>query len=282
MSDEIDKSWPGARRAFDVPFAVVALFLLCPVMIGIAVSVRLKIGSPVLFTPTRVGQYFEPFKMSKFLTMRNTRGPDGQFLPDSERRTPLGNKFRSSRLDELPNLYDILKRKMQLIGPRPAPANELTLAYFKPDNVEEEEWLTGEVYAEKRKWILEAIKERQSILPGIIALGHIKNHKKRRNAELPPIERLEEELKYVQARKAGGCWRLDIKILFMAAAMMATTLVKGGGDLSRSTDRRFVDDSIQALRRPPGVRPRYRERPFGANRLPSQTDTQPGAGCGLH
>ncbi len=76
-------------------------------------------GSPVLFRQTRPGQDGQPFNMMKFRSMRVSKGPDGQQLPDAERITPLGGKLRSSSLDELPGLWNVLKGDMSLVGPRP-------------------------------------------------------------------------------------------------------------------------------------------------------------------
>ena len=107
------------KRVFDAMVALVALCLLSPVLVLVAWQIRRKLGSPVLFQQVRPGRYGRPFKMVKFRTMRDAIDADGNPLPDSERMTPFGSLLRSSSLDELPELWNVLKGEMSLVGPRP-------------------------------------------------------------------------------------------------------------------------------------------------------------------
>jgi sugar transferase EpsL len=107
------------KRLFDVIFTLVALILLSPFLLLIALLVRIFIGAPVLFTQTRPGYQGRPFHIYKFRTMTNRLAPDGNLLPDAERITPLGLFLRSLSLDELPELFNILKGEMSIVGPRP-------------------------------------------------------------------------------------------------------------------------------------------------------------------
>lgn len=107
------------KRIFDVVVSTSLLVLLSPLLLTVALFVRLKLGSPVLFRQTRPGKDAKPFEMLKFRTMTDARGPDGQLLPDSERLTPFGRFLRSTSLDELPELWNVLRGDMSLVGPRP-------------------------------------------------------------------------------------------------------------------------------------------------------------------
>lgn len=107
------------KRFFDVLFAALALLILGLPMLVLAGIVRSRLGSPVLFQQVRPGRYGQPFKMVKFRTMRDAIDADGNPLPDSDRMTPFGSMLRSSSLDELPELWNVLKGEMSLVGPRP-------------------------------------------------------------------------------------------------------------------------------------------------------------------
>lgn len=114
------------KRAMDVVGAGAGLVVLAPVLLVLAVLVRLRLGSPVLFTQTRPGLNGEPFTLHKFRTMTEARDTTGDLLPDEQRLTSFGSWLRSTSLDELPELWDVLRGAMSLVGPRP-----LLMAYLE-------------------------------------------------------------------------------------------------------------------------------------------------------
>jgi sugar transferase EpsL len=107
------------KRFVDVLVAGMMLLLLAPVLVVIALLVRWKLGSPVLFRHLRPGKGGVPFTLLKFRTMTDTRDASGALLPDLERQTNFGNFLRNSSLDELPELLNVLNGEMSLVGPRP-------------------------------------------------------------------------------------------------------------------------------------------------------------------
>lgn len=107
------------KRAIDVVGAALGLALLSPVLFGVAVLVARRMGRPVLFRQTRPGLHGRPFTMYKFRTMRDALDRAGRPLSDAERLTPLGRALRSTSLDELPELFNVLVGDMSLVGPRP-------------------------------------------------------------------------------------------------------------------------------------------------------------------
>lgn len=107
------------KRCIDVIAAGGTLLLLSPLLILLTFLIRRTMGPTALFRQRRPGLHGRPFEMLKFRTMRDAAGPDGQPLPDSERLTPLGRFLRSTSLDELPELWNVLKGDMSLVGPRP-------------------------------------------------------------------------------------------------------------------------------------------------------------------
>src|SRR5690554_588724 len=107
------------KRLFDILASATALVLLSPVIAIVAWQISRKMGSPVLFRQTRPGLNGRPFQMVKFRTMKDAVDAEGNPLPDSERLTPFGQFLRSSSLDELPELWNVLKGDMSLVGPRP-------------------------------------------------------------------------------------------------------------------------------------------------------------------
>nr|WP_313016092.1 sugar transferase [Moraxella sp. CTOTU48841] len=107
------------KRTFDIVASASALVLLSPVLAITAHKVKKELGSPVLFRQTRPGLYGKPFEMIKFRTMKDATDKEGNALPDSERLTEFGKKLRASSLDELPELWNVLKGDMSLVGPRP-------------------------------------------------------------------------------------------------------------------------------------------------------------------
>jgi lipopolysaccharide/colanic/teichoic acid biosynthesis glycosyltransferase len=107
------------KRVFDLVVAAVAVALLAPLMLAIVVAIRLCLGKPVLFVQERPGLHGVPFRIVKFRTMRDAVDAEGRPLPDGERLTRLGTFLRSSSLDELPELWNVLRGDMSLVGPRP-------------------------------------------------------------------------------------------------------------------------------------------------------------------
>ncbi|TDB02879.1 sugar transferase [Halomonas marinisediminis] len=107
------------KRGFDVFASLFGLLILSPLMMVVAVIIRVRLGSPVLFRQARPGLNGKPFEMIKFRTMRDTYDENGNPLPDSERITPFGRFLRSTSLDELPELWNVLKGDMSVVGPRP-------------------------------------------------------------------------------------------------------------------------------------------------------------------
>ncbi|MFT6674314.1 MAG: lipopolysaccharide/colanic/teichoic acid biosynthesis glycosyltransferase [Sulfitobacter sp.] len=107
------------KRVLDISTAAIGLVLLSPMLFLVSLKVRHQMGSPVLFRQTRPGLNGKPFQMIKFRTMRDTVDAQGHVLCDAERLTKLGRFLRSSSLDELPELWNVLKGDMSLVGPRP-------------------------------------------------------------------------------------------------------------------------------------------------------------------
>ena len=107
------------KRLFDIIASASGLIILSPVFLILAYLIRKNLGAPVFFTQERPGKDGKPFKMIKFRSMRDAVDKDGNPLPDSERLTPFGKKLRAASLDELPELWNVLKGDTSLVGPRP-------------------------------------------------------------------------------------------------------------------------------------------------------------------
>ena len=169
------------KRLFDILGAVFGLLILLPIIVTLAWQVRRKLGSPVLFRQTRPGLHGKPFQLVKFRTMRNAIGLDGRPLPDSERMTSFGSFLRSASLDELPELWNVLKGDMSLVGPRP-----LLMEYLPLYSLEQ--------------------ARRHELRPGVTGWAQVNG----RNA-LSWEEKFRLDVWYVDNR---SFW-LDLKILFM-------------------------------------------------------------------
>lgn len=169
------------KRCFDIILIVLCSFILLPVLLIVAVAVKCMLGSPVLFCQKRPGLNGEPFQIYKFRTMLDGRDASGHMLPDEQRITAFGCLLRSSSLDELPELLNVLKGDMSLVGPRP-----LLMEYL------------GRYTEEQMR--------RHEVLPGITGWAQING----RNA-LSWEEKFNLDVWYVDNR---SLW-LDIKILFM-------------------------------------------------------------------
>ena len=156
------------KRVFDVVFSGGALVILSPILAVTAVLVRIKLGKPVVFCQERPGKDEKIFKMYKFRTMTNTCDEEGNLLPDEKRFTPFGRMLRKTSLDELPELFNIFKGDMSIVGPRPL------LCSYLPYYTERE-------------------KKRHSVMPGLTGLAQVNG----RNM-LAWDERLELDVRYAE------------------------------------------------------------------------------------
>ena len=131
----------NGKRVLDLGIAISGLLLLSPLLALVAVLVRVKLGSPVLFRRQRAGFQGRPFTLYKFRSMTNQRHTEGRLLPDAQRLTPLGRFLRSSSLDELPELVNVLSGAMSVVGPRP-----LLIEYldrYTPEQMRRHDVLSG-------------------------------------------------------------------------------------------------------------------------------------------
>ena len=129
------------KRLFDVVVSACALLVLALPLLVVIWMVRRKLGSPVFFTQVRPGMHGKPFKMVKFRSMISERSTDGELLPDAVRLTPFGRFLRSTSLDELPELWNVLKGDMSLVGPRPLLMEYLPL--YSPEQARRHEVRPG-------------------------------------------------------------------------------------------------------------------------------------------
>jgi len=129
------------KRLFDILGAALALLLLTLPLLALVLLVRRKLGHPAFFRQTRPGLHGRPFQMIKLRTMTDARGPDGALLSDAERLTPFGRFLRASSLDELPELWNVLKGDMSLVGPRPLLMEYLPL--YSPEQARRHEVRPG-------------------------------------------------------------------------------------------------------------------------------------------
>jgi lipopolysaccharide/colanic/teichoic acid biosynthesis glycosyltransferase/glycosyltransferase involved in cell wall biosynthesis len=132
---------PKPKRWLDLGLVLLTSPLWLPLLALVAVVVAVRLGRPVLFRQTRPGLGGKPFQLMKFRTMTDRRGPDGELLSDGERLTPLGRRLRSTSLDELPELINVLKGEMSLVGPRPLLMEYLPL--YSPEQARRHETLPG-------------------------------------------------------------------------------------------------------------------------------------------
>jgi len=130
-----------AKRCLDRSAAALGLLLAAPLLLGTALAVRVGLGSPVFFRQERPGLGGRPFRVVKLRTMRQALGPDGKLLPDAQRLSRLGRFLRSTSLDELPQLWNVLRGDLSLVGPRP-----LLMQYlprYSPEQARRHEVLPG-------------------------------------------------------------------------------------------------------------------------------------------
>lgn len=169
------------KRALDVVLATLGLILLSPVIAAVALVVRWDLGVPILLRQQRAGLHGSAFTMFKFRTMTDARDRDGSLLSDSQRITGTGRRLRSASLDELPELVNVIRGEMSLVGPRP-----LLLQYLP-------------LYSARQR-------RRHEVRPGVTGLAQVKG----RN-ELGWPEKLELDVAYVE----GWSLLLDLRILGM-------------------------------------------------------------------
>ena len=175
----IYKKW--IKRFLDILLSLIILIALSPVLAALAVLVRVRLGSPVLFSQQRPGLGEKIFTLYKFRTMTDERDEEGNLLPDSRRLTPLGKFLRASSLDELPEFFNILKGDMSFIGPRPL------LVSYLPYYTEEESL-------------------RHTVRPGLTGLAQVSG----RNF-LDWDRRLQKDVEYVN----GLSFSMDCRVLFL-------------------------------------------------------------------
>jgi sugar transferase EpsL len=130
-----------AKRAFDLTAALAALAVLWPVIGVTALLIRWQLGSPVLFRQIRPGLHGRPFGIFKFRSMTDERGPDGELLPDAQRLGPFGQRLRKLSLDELPQLLNVVRGELSLVGPRPLLTSYLPL--YSPEQARRHDVLPG-------------------------------------------------------------------------------------------------------------------------------------------
>jgi sugar transferase EpsL len=132
---------PFSKRIFDLTFALVALLILSPIILVTAIMVRVFIGTPILFKQQRPGYKGHPFFIYKFRSMTNRFARDGSLLPDAERLTHFGRLLRSLSLDELPELFNIVRGEMSFVGPRPLLMEYLPL--YSPEQARRHDVVPG-------------------------------------------------------------------------------------------------------------------------------------------
>ncbi len=172
------------KRILDFILSLIALIVLSPVLLVVAILVRIKLGSPIIFKQQRPGKDEKIFTLYKFRTMTDKKDENGNLLPDSERLTKFGKVLRSTSLDELPELVNILKGDMSIVGPRPL------LVEYLPYYTEEE-------------------KHRHDVRPGLTGLAQVSG----RNS-LSWEEKFNDDLQYIK----HITFFEDMKIIFMTVA----------------------------------------------------------------
>lgn len=184
------------KRLFDIIVTSLGLIILLPVIVVVALQVRRKLGAPIFFRQIRPGLNGKPFEMIKFRTMLDTYDKNGNPLSDTERITPFGRFLRSTSLDELPGLWNVLRGEMSLVGPRPLSTTYLTL--YSPEQA-----------------------RRHAVKPGITGWAQING----RNS-ITWKKKFEMDVWYVNHQNLI----LDIKILFLTIKkVLARNDVQEGG-----------------------------------------------------
>lgn len=193
------------KRLLDILISLIALIILSPILLVVWILVRVKLGGPAIFTQQRPGKDEKIFKLYKFRSMTNERDEKGELLPDEVRLTKFGKILRSTSLDELPELFNILKGDMSLIGPRPL------LVRYLP-------------------WYTEEERHRHDVRPGLTGLAQVNG----RNA-LGWEDRFKYDLEYVNNLTLG----MDLKVLGMTVGKV----LKRSGTLS-GADQTVADFDV--------------------------------------
>ena len=173
------------KRPLDAAVAGMALIVISPVMAATALLVRAKLGAPILFAQKRPGLNGKVFTIYKFRTMNDRRGEDGELLPDEERLTGFGKMLRSTSLDELPELYNILLGDMSIVGPRP-----LLVEYLPRYNRKQ--------------------ARRHEVRPGLTGVAQVSGRNR-----LSWEEKFEEDVRYVDHITFIGDLRIVLKTIIM-------------------------------------------------------------------
>jgi lipopolysaccharide/colanic/teichoic acid biosynthesis glycosyltransferase len=178
--------WRSLKRALDIFLSFGMVLATAPLLLTLAIAVLLGLGRPIFFIQKRAGRFNEPFSLIKFRSMTDARDSGGLLLPDADRTNRFGRILRRSRLDELPELWNVFRGDMSIIGPRP----------LLPDTIEQM-GANGSL--------------RSSVRPGLTGWAQISG-----NVKLPNEDKLALDLWYINNR----CLRLDILIIFKTIHLM--------------------------------------------------------------
>jgi len=195
------------KRLLDLALTIAAVPVVAPLMVAVAVLVRIRLGSPVLFIQRRPGLHDGPFDLLKFRTLSEARNAEGQMLPDGDRLTAVGRMIRSASLDELPSLWNVLRGDMSLVGPRP-----LLMEYLPLYSAEQ--------------------ARRHEVLPGSTGWAQVSG----RNA-ISWEEKFRLDVEYVDRFSLV----MDLRILALTAAAVVTARgvsAEGGATMPRFTGSR--------------------------------------------
>ena len=176
------------KRLFDIVSSCAVLVFASPVLLFLALLIRIRLGAPVIFAQVRPGKDGKLFRLYKFRSMTDARDADGKLLPDAERMTDFGRKLRATSLDELPELINIIKGDMSVVGPRPQLVRDMV--FFTPEEM-----------------------KRQSVLPGLTGLAQISG---RNNIDWK--ERFRYDLQYIQHITFAEDMRIIYRTIFKVGA----------------------------------------------------------------
>lgn len=214
------------KRLLDILISAATLIVLSPVFLVVGILVRIKLGSPVFFTQERPGREEKIFRLYKFRSMTDRRDEKGELLPDAQRLTGFGTFLRKSSLDELPELWNILRGDMSLIGPRP-----LLVSYLP--------YYTGRE------------KLRHSVRPGLTGLAQASG----RNY-IAWDERLEKDVEYVE----NLSFAMDVKVIWMTVKLVLSHGEQVAEDTS-AAEGNFASIRKQRLEKTGQLKPGNEEKP---------------------